>query len=51
MDKVRISEVALELGMETKAVLSKAQEMSLNVKAANSAIINIITNIIEPLIN
>ncbi len=38
MDKVRISEVALELGMETKAVLAKAQEMDLGVKAGNSAI-------------
>jgi translation initiation factor IF-2 len=38
MDKVRISEVAQELGMEAKAVLAKAQEMSLSVKASNSAI-------------
>ncbi len=38
MDKVRISEVALELGMETKAILAKAQELGLEVKAANSAI-------------
>ncbi len=38
MSKVRISEVALELGMEAKAVLAKAKELPLDVKAANSSI-------------
>ncbi len=38
MDKVRISEVAQELGIETKEVLSKAKELELPAKAANSAI-------------
>ncbi len=38
MDKVRISEIAQELGMDTKAVLTKANEMNLAVKAANSAV-------------
>jgi len=37
MDKVKISEIAQELGMETKVILSKAVEMDLNVKAANSS--------------
>ncbi len=38
MDKVRISEVAQELGIETKEVLAKAKELTLPAKAANSAI-------------
>ena len=38
MDKVRISEVAQELGIETKEVLTKAKEIALSAKAANSAI-------------
>ncbi len=38
MDKVRISEVAQELGVETKEVLAKAKELELSAKAANSAI-------------
>jgi len=38
MDKVRISEVAQELGIETKEVLNKAKELELPAKAANSAI-------------
>lgn len=38
MDKVRISEVAQELGVETKEVLAKAKELDLPAKAANSAI-------------
>ncbi len=38
MDKVKISEIAQELGMETKVILSKAVEMDLNVKAANSSV-------------
>ena len=38
MDKVRISEVAQELGIETKEVLTKAKELELPAKAANSAI-------------
>jgi len=38
MSKVRISEVALELGMDAKGVISKAKEMGLDVKAANSGI-------------
>ena len=38
MDKVKISEVAQELGMETKVILSKAIEMELAVKVANSSI-------------
>ncbi len=38
MDKVKISEIAQELGMETKVILSKAIEMDLNVKAANSSV-------------
>jgi len=35
MDKVRISEVAQELGIETKEVLAKAKELTLPAKAAN----------------
>ncbi len=38
MDKVRISEIAQELGMETKDVLAKAKEIDLPAKAANSAV-------------
>ncbi len=38
MDKVKIKDIALELGLETKNVLSKATEMGLSVKAANSAV-------------
>ena len=38
MSKVRISEVAKELGMDAKSVISKAKEMGLDVKAANSAV-------------
>lgn len=38
MDKVRISEVAQELGLETKEVLTRAKELELPAKAANSAI-------------
>ena len=38
MDKVRISDIALELGLDTKSVLAKAQELSLKVKAANSSL-------------
>ncbi len=38
MDKVRINEVAQELGIETKEVLTKAKELKLPAKAANSAI-------------
>ena len=38
MDKVRISDIALELGLEAKAVLAKAQELTLKVKAANSSV-------------
>ncbi len=38
MDKVKISEIAQELGMETKVILSKAIEMDLSVKAANSSV-------------
>ncbi|RUM65724.1 MAG: translation initiation factor IF-2 [Sulfurospirillum sp.] len=38
MDKVRISEVAQDLGFETKEVLAKAKELDLPAKAANSAI-------------
>lgn len=38
MDKVRISDIALELGLDAKSVLAKAQELSLKVKAANSSV-------------
>ncbi len=38
MDKVRISEIAQELGMETKDVLAKAKEIDMPAKAANSAV-------------
>ncbi|HHD77290.1 MAG TPA: translation initiation factor IF-2, partial [Campylobacteraceae bacterium] len=38
MDKVRISEVAQELGIETKEVLARAKELALPAKAANSAV-------------
>jgi translation initiation factor IF-2 len=38
MDKVKISEIAQELGMETKVILAKATEMDLAVKAANSTV-------------
>ena len=38
MDKIRINEVAQELGIETKDVLAKAKEIDLPAKAANSAI-------------
>ncbi len=38
MDKVKIKDIALELGLETKDVLGKAKEMGLNVKAANSSV-------------
>ncbi len=38
MDKVRISEIAQELGMEAKEILVKAKEVDLVVKAANSTV-------------
>ena len=38
MDKVRISEIAQELGMEAKDILVKAKEVDLAVKAANSTV-------------
>jgi len=38
MDKVKISEIAQELGLETKFILSKAMEIELAVKAANSSV-------------
>ncbi len=38
MDKVRISEIAQELGMEAKDILAKAKEVDLAVKAANSTV-------------
>ncbi len=38
MDKVRISEIAKELGMGSKDVLAKAKEIDLNVKAVSSVV-------------
>ena len=38
MDKVRISEIAQELGMEAKDILAKAKEVGFGVKATNSAV-------------
>ncbi len=38
MDKVRISEIAQELGMEAKEVLAKAKEIDMSAKAANSTV-------------
>ena len=38
MDKVRISEIAQELGLEAKDVLSKAKEIGISAKAASSAV-------------
>ena len=38
MDKIKISEVAAELGYSSKEILAKAQEMGLSVKAANSTV-------------
>ena len=38
MDKVRISEIAQELGMKAKEILVKAKEVDLSVKAANSTV-------------
>ncbi len=38
MDKVRISEIAQELGMEAKEILSKAKEVGISAKAASSAV-------------
>ena len=38
MDKVKISEIAQELGLEAKVILAKANEMNLPVKAANSSV-------------
>ncbi len=38
MDKVRIHEIAGELGLKSKEVVEKAQELGLNVKAASSAV-------------
>ncbi len=38
MDKVRIREIAQELGMEAKEVLAKAKEIDMSAKAANSAV-------------
>jgi translation initiation factor IF-2 len=38
MDKVKISEIAQELGLEAKVILAKASEMNLPVKAANSSV-------------
>ncbi len=38
MDKVRISEIAQELGLESKEVLGKAKEIEISAKAANSAV-------------
>lgn len=38
MDKVRINEIAKELGMPSKDIIEKAADMGLNVKAASSSI-------------
>ncbi len=38
MDKVKINEIAQELGMEAKVILAKAVEIDLAVKAANSSV-------------
>ncbi len=38
MDKVRISEIAQELGMEAKDILAKAKEVDIAAKAANSTV-------------
>jgi translation initiation factor IF-2 len=38
MDKVKISEVAQELGLESKEVLIKAKEIDIEVRAANSTV-------------
>jgi translation initiation factor IF-2 len=38
MDKVKISEIAQELGMEAKEVLVKAKEIDMSAKAANSTV-------------
>ena len=38
MDKVRISEIAQELGLEAKEVLVKAKEVDMSAKAANSTV-------------
>ena len=38
MDKVKISEIAQELGMEAKVILAKATELTLDVKAVNSSV-------------
>lgn len=38
MDKVRIHEIAKELGIKSKEVVEKAADMGLDVKAASSAV-------------
>ncbi|WP_281951326.1 translation initiation factor IF-2 [Nitrosophilus kaiyonis] len=38
MDKVRIHEIASELGLKSKEVVEKAKELGLNVKAASSGV-------------
>lgn len=38
MDKVRISEIAQELGLEAKDILSKAKEIGISAKVASSAV-------------
>ncbi len=38
MDKVRITEIAQELGMENKEILAKSKEIGINAKAPNSAV-------------
>jgi translation initiation factor IF-2 len=38
MDKVRISEIAKELGMKSKEVVESAKDLGLEVKAANSSV-------------
>ena len=38
MDKVRINEIAKELGMKSKDIIEKAVDLGLDVKAASSSI-------------
>ena len=38
MDKVRIKEIAEELGIKSKEVVEKATDIGLEVKAANSSV-------------
>ena len=38
MDKVRIKEIAEELGIKSKEVVEKAADIGLEVKAANSSV-------------